>query len=79
MLPRTNHASGDPIPKFLVFFDNIEECVRVAEHLRSRLHLGERERIHWFHTQMLEQFCEDDLDAFTVLKLYGLCSTDSFI
>lgn len=79
MLPRTNHASGDPIPKFLVFFDNIEECVRVAEHLRSRLHPGERERIHWFHTQMSEQFYEDDLDAFTALKLYGLCSTDSFI
>lgn len=76
--PTTERASGDPIPKFLVFFDDIKECVRAADHLRARLHPDEREKLHWFHAQMSEEFRQEDLAGFKGSELYGLMCTDSF-
>lgn len=76
--PTTERASGDEIPKFLVFFDDIDECVRAADHLRARLHPDEREKVHWFHAQMSEEFRQEDLAGFQQSALYGLTCTDSF-
>lgn len=76
--PTSERASGDSIPKFLVFFDDIDECVRAADHLRARLHPNERESVHWFHAQMSEEFRQEDLAGFQGPRLYGLTCTDSF-
>ncbi|KAH9917710.1 P-loop containing nucleoside triphosphate hydrolase protein, partial [Fomitopsis serialis] len=76
--PTTEQAAGDPLTKFLIFFDDIDECVRAAEHLRARLHPGEQEKIRWFHAQMSAEFREANLTAFKGPALYGLCCTDSF-
>ncbi|EPT02386.1 hypothetical protein FOMPIDRAFT_1118731 [Fomitopsis schrenkii] len=76
--PRSERAPGDPLPKFLVFFDDIGESVRAAEHLRARLHPTEREKIVWFNAQMSDEFREEHLTDMMDGTLYGLFCTDSF-
>lgn len=75
---RTERASGEELPKFLIFFDDIKECVCAADHLRARLHPDEREKVHWFHAQMSQEFRDEDLAGFQGSQLYGLTCTDSF-
>lgn len=69
---------GDHLPKFVVFFDNIEESIMAAERLQRRLPESARDKIVWFNSRMTPEFWDEALDMFANGDMYGLFSTDSF-
>ncbi|OCH92648.1 hypothetical protein OBBRIDRAFT_703370, partial [Obba rivulosa] len=73
-----NWEPGDELPKFLVFFDNIDESTKAAEFLKSRLPPEYRSKIAWFNSRMTAEFREETLQDFRDGKFFSLCCTDSF-
>ena len=85
LIPQTNlkayvHNNGgqSPIPKFVVFFDNMKEAESAAKHLRGLLPDILKEKVVWFHSVMTQEFREGNTDAFRDSDIWGLCATDSF-
>ncbi|KAF8421869.1 P-loop containing nucleoside triphosphate hydrolase protein, partial [Boletus edulis BED1] len=74
-----DYKDGDPpLPKFLVFFDNISDSIAAANSLRKRLPTPLREKIKWFNSDMSNTFKEAEFDNLTTGKTWGLCTTTSF-
>ncbi|KAJ3476844.1 hypothetical protein NLI96_g10880 [Meripilus lineatus] len=70
---------SDPLPKFLVFFDDIKESIAAVKALRARLPKRYRRKIVWFNSNNTPKFREKVLEDFKGKGLYyGLCCTDSF-
>ncbi|OBZ72546.1 putative Werner syndrome ATP-dependent helicase 1 [Grifola frondosa] len=69
---------GDKLPKFLVFFDSIDESINAAHALRKRLPAEHRDKIKWFNSDMTSQFREQATSDYKEDKLCGLYCTDSF-
>ncbi|KAI0084797.1 P-loop containing nucleoside triphosphate hydrolase protein [Irpex rosettiformis] len=68
-----------PLPKFLVFFDDITESVAAAKRLRSLLPSGFQHLIKWFNSEMTPTFREHTTKEFRDGKnICGLYTTDSF-
>lgn len=78
LIPK-NWVPGQPLPKFIVFFDDITESVAAAKRLRSRLPLEHRHLIKWFNADMTASFRERHTELYKEGEnLRGMCSTDSF-
>lgn len=73
------YKDGDPpLPKFLVFFDNIADSIAAAHFLRQRLPKGLRDKIKWFNADMSDTFKEAEVANLTIGETWGLCTTTSF-
>ena len=74
-----NYKEGDPIPpKFLVFFDDIQDSINATKFLQSRLPPHMQHRIKWFNSDMTTKFKETEVKALMVGDTWGLCTTESF-
>lgn len=73
-----NWEPGMDIPKFLVFFDNIEDAVKAADALRDRLPPEYREKVVWFSANNTPEFREGTTKGLGEGELYGLTCTDAF-
>ncbi|EJF60697.1 hypothetical protein DICSQDRAFT_62156, partial [Dichomitus squalens LYAD-421 SS1] len=74
----TPERSDICIPCFVVFFDNIEESIKAAERLRTRLTKKFCDRVVWFNSDNTPDFREETTSEFRDHKIYGLYCTDSF-
>ncbi len=77
LIPET-WTPGTPIPKFLVFFDNIEDSIKAAEVLQKKVPPEYRDRLVWFNANSTHEFREEVTAAYTEGALFGLFCTDSF-
>ncbi|KAG2343222.1 hypothetical protein BDR05DRAFT_884789, partial [Suillus weaverae] len=69
----------DPIPpKFLIFFDSIQEAILAAKSLQRRLPLEMRDKIKWFNSDMTTEYKENEVSRLTSGETWGLCTTESF-
>ncbi|KAI1783376.1 P-loop containing nucleoside triphosphate hydrolase protein [Ganoderma leucocontextum] len=71
-------SPGVQLPRFLVFFDNIEDSLKAAERLRNLLTKAHCDRVVWFNSDNTPEFREDATSEFREHKLFGLYCTDSF-
>ncbi|KAG1883644.1 P-loop containing nucleoside triphosphate hydrolase protein [Suillus subluteus] len=70
---------GDPVPpKFLIFFDDIQDSIVVAKTIQKQLPSALHHRIKWFNSDMTTRFKEDELDRLISGETWGLCTTESF-
>lgn len=70
---------GDPPPpKFLVFFDNINESVLAGLFLRSLLPKDQHHHIKWFNSEMSDRFKRNETGRLARGETWGLMATDSF-
>ncbi|KAI0636166.1 P-loop containing nucleoside triphosphate hydrolase protein [Trametes polyzona] len=71
---------GMKIPKFVVFFDNIEDSVRACQVVRQRLPPEYRGRLVWFNADNTTGFRERTTMAFLRedSDIFGLFCTDAF-
>lgn len=70
---------GDPAPpKFLIFFDDIQDSIAAAKTIQKRLPSALRHRIKWFNSDMTTRFKEDEVDHLISGETLGLCTTESF-
>ncbi|KAI0689288.1 P-loop containing nucleoside triphosphate hydrolase protein [Cytidiella melzeri] len=53
-----NWKSGDKTPKFLIFFDSIQESVDAVKSLWPKMPSEIRNRLVWFNSDMTKQYCE---------------------
>jgi ATP-dependent DNA helicase RecQ len=67
-----------PLPKFLIFFDNIKIAEAATKHLHTYLPQPLEEKIQYFHATMTLHYREEWLVAFQDDKVWGLCITDAF-
>ncbi|KAG1862650.1 P-loop containing nucleoside triphosphate hydrolase protein [Suillus subluteus] len=75
----TGWTPGDQVPpKFLIFFDSIQDAIGAAKYLQSRLPPEMRERIKWFNSDMTTKFKETEVDNLVTRDTWGLCTTESF-
>jgi superfamily II DNA helicase RecQ len=72
-------SNSDPIPpKFLVFFDNIQDTIAAAKTLQKRLPLDMRHKIKWYNSDMTAQYKENEVNHLISGETWGLCTTESF-
>jgi len=70
---------GDPpLPKFLIFFDNIQDAINAAQYLCSRLPPEARDLIKWFNADMSTNFKDKELERLIAGDSRGYASTESF-
>lgn len=65
-------------PKFIVFFDDINDAVGAAMMLRNRLPPEHADKIVWFTSQMSETYKRDAVEMLLRGDIWGICATDSF-
>ncbi|KAG2148115.1 P-loop containing nucleoside triphosphate hydrolase protein [Suillus clintonianus] len=71
--------NNDPIPpKFLVFFDSIQDAIAAAKSLQKRLPVEMRDKIKWFNSDMTTEYKENEVRRLTSGETWGLCTTESF-
>ncbi|KIK92366.1 hypothetical protein PAXRUDRAFT_147506 [Paxillus rubicundulus Ve08.2h10] len=70
---------SDPLPpKFLIFFDNIQDTIGVARYLQSQLPLELCDKIRWFNSDMTTKFKEAAVTDLISGDVIGLCTTEAF-
>ncbi|KAI0756195.1 P-loop containing nucleoside triphosphate hydrolase protein, partial [Daedaleopsis nitida] len=69
---------GVLIPKFLVFFDNIEDSLQATDRLRRRLPAGYRDKILWYNADVSAELREQITEEFRDGQILGLLCTDAF-
>lgn len=78
LIPKNWKPGDSPPSKFVIFFDSIPDSMAAAKVLRSRLPIEYRKKVKWFHSDMSDQFREEEILAFRDGRTWGLCCTDSF-
>jgi hypothetical protein len=74
-----NWKPGDPPPpKFLVFFDNINDAVKACLSLMSLLPIEFRDKLKWFNSDMSKSFKENEPELLISGDTWGFFTTDSF-
>ncbi|KAI0741660.1 P-loop containing nucleoside triphosphate hydrolase protein [Daedaleopsis nitida] len=66
------------VPRFIVFFDNIEQSVQAAEFVRLRLPAEHRNRILWFNADNTTEYREWVTAQYQAHNIIGLFCTDAF-
>ncbi|KAI5996709.1 hypothetical protein EDD15DRAFT_2163329, partial [Pisolithus albus] len=68
-------VTGDPAPpKFLVFFDDIQDAIAATKTLQKRLPHEVRHRIKWFNSDMTTTYKEAEVTHLrTGLETPGVC------
>ena len=78
LIPEGWKPGDPPPPKFLIFFDSIQDSISAAIYLRRRLPPEFRKKIKWFNSNMTTTYKEDELSNIVSGETWGLCTTDSF-
>ncbi|KAF9230225.1 hypothetical protein BU15DRAFT_57459 [Melanogaster broomeanus] len=78
LIPTGWKASDHLLPKFLVFFDDIQDAINAARYLRSRLPPEMRDLIKWFNADMTTTYKEAELTHLVSGETRGLATTESF-
>lgn len=70
---------GDvPPPKFLIFFDSINESVKATKHLKSLLPKQYQDKVNWYHSEMSPTYKIEEHERYVKGETWGLCAMDSF-
>ncbi|KAG1852967.1 hypothetical protein C8R48DRAFT_611285, partial [Suillus tomentosus] len=78
LIPDQWKLADPPPPKFLVFFDNINNAIEAAKFLRARLPQECQDKVKWFNADMTTHFKQDEVKNFTEGNTWGFCTTESF-
>lgn len=78
MIPKGWKEGDPPPPKFLIFFDDIQDAINAAHYLRQQLPPALQNKIKWFNSDMTTSYKEDELSNLISGETWGLCTTDSF-
>lgn len=69
---------GDSIPPFLIFIDSKREAETACNTFRKRWPRGDRNKIHWFHSDLTQNEREQLLERMKSGEIFGLFCTDAF-
>ncbi|KAF8168743.1 P-loop containing nucleoside triphosphate hydrolase protein [Pholiota molesta] len=78
LIPEGYALTDDPIPAFLVFFDNTKEAEAACRHLEKRLPGSLKSKVRYFHSMMTSNYREEELTKMEDGTTWGLCCTDAF-
>lgn len=78
LVPEGYNDSNLPLPKFLVFFNDILDSIAAANYLRGHLPHALKDKIKWFNSDMSVTFKEAEFANLRTGKTWGLCTTASF-
>ncbi|KAF8976569.1 P-loop containing nucleoside triphosphate hydrolase protein, partial [Cyathus striatus] len=65
-------------PKFLIFFDDINESIATREYLCTLVPPAYHDKIKWFNADMSDEYKEDESQNLLEGHTWGMCTTDSF-
>ncbi|KAG0707218.1 hypothetical protein DFH29DRAFT_797092 [Suillus ampliporus] len=78
LIPEGWNTEDPPPPKFLVFFDDIQDAINAAWYLCKCLPVECSNKIKWFNSDMTSTYKEMELDNLISSETWGLCTTDLF-
>ncbi|KIK20561.1 hypothetical protein PISMIDRAFT_71516, partial [Pisolithus microcarpus 441] len=78
LIPAGFKVDDLPLPKFLIFFDNIPDSISAACALCHCLPCELTNKIKWFNSEMSTSFKEAELEKLTSGETWGLCTMTSF-
>ncbi|KIK79866.1 hypothetical protein PAXRUDRAFT_95528, partial [Paxillus rubicundulus Ve08.2h10] len=78
LIPEGWKPGDPPPPKFLIFFDDIQDAINVVTYLCRRLPMEYQDKVKWFNSDMTTTYKEDELNNIVSGQTWGLCTTDSF-
>ncbi|KAG2344669.1 hypothetical protein BDR05DRAFT_947343 [Suillus weaverae] len=71
-------SNSDPIPpKFLIFFDNIQDTIAAAKILQKRLLLDMHHKIKWYNSDMTTEYKENEVNHLISGDLYLFTMSDT--
>ena len=73
-LIKDNFKSGELVPPK---FNSRGEAQAGAEYLECRLPAGLKNTVKWFHSGMTDEFCEGEMHALFMGKVFGHASTNT--
>ncbi|KAG1799644.1 uncharacterized protein BJ212DRAFT_1287888 [Suillus subaureus] len=65
-------------PKFLIFFNNIQDMIAAAKTLQKRLPLDMHHKIKWYNSDMTVEYKENEVNHLILGETWGLCMMESF-
>ncbi|KAI6144555.1 hypothetical protein BKA82DRAFT_3948825, partial [Pisolithus tinctorius] len=65
-------------PKFLVFFDDIQDTIAATKTLQKCLPPEVHHKIKWFNSDMTTTYKEMEVTHLCTGETWGLCTTESF-
>ncbi|KAI6125679.1 hypothetical protein EDD16DRAFT_1474131, partial [Pisolithus croceorrhizus] len=72
-------TAGDPAPpKFLVFFDDIQDAITTTKTLQRHLPHDVHHKIKWFNSDMTAMYKEAEVTHLHAGDTWGLCTMESF-
>lgn len=77
ILPGWNVGNAPP-PKFMIFFDNIQDAINATWYLHSRLPPAMWHKIKWFNSDMTSKYKELELTNLISGDCWGFCTIDLF-
>lgn len=78
LIPPGWNVGDPPPPKFMIFFDNIQDAINATRYLRSRVPLAMQHKIKWFNSDMTSKYKESELTNLISGDCWGFGTTDSF-
>ncbi|KAG1905441.1 uncharacterized protein F5891DRAFT_976372 [Suillus fuscotomentosus] len=78
LIPDQWKLGDPPPPKFLIFFDNINNAIKAVKFLQARLPQECQDKVKWFNADMTMHFKQDEVKNFTEGNTWGFCMTESF-
>ncbi|KAJ3565032.1 hypothetical protein NP233_g7904 [Leucocoprinus birnbaumii] len=78
LIPRNWNETMDAPPKFLVFFDDIQEAQAAVTYLQTRLREVYHNKVDWFHSTVSQDGREVLVEQLKRGEIFGLCCTDAF-
>lgn len=79
LIPDGWRESDGPPPKFLVFFDSIQDTEAAVRYLRTRLPEKYAKKIRYFHATMTGEYRDEELEAYRDDDgTWGMAVTDAF-
>lgn len=78
LVPDGFKVGNPPLPKFLVFFDGVDESVKAASIIHCRLPPELRDKIKWYNDGMSATFKKTELENLATGETWGLFTTMTF-
>jgi superfamily II DNA/RNA helicase len=74
----SDFKEGDSVPPFLIFIDSKREAETACKAFRKRWPRSDCDKIHWFHSNIMQNEREQFLEKIRSGVIFSLFCTDAF-
>jgi superfamily II DNA helicase RecQ len=77
IIPTSMKSDDPPPPKFLIFFNSIQDGIAAMKYSQARLPPDLRNKVKWFNSNMTTEFKDAEVTNLITGDTWGLCTTEA--